>query len=64
MPSPLSSGWLWPLSGEETKTQMKIMFIRNNVSGGRGSNRGVLAGTREKSEPKLESKFDRLFDEV
>ncbi len=27
-------------------------------------NRGVRSGTREKSEPKLESKFDRLFDEV
>jgi len=26
-------------------------------------NRGVRSGTREKSEPKLESKFDRLFDE-
>jgi len=46
MPSPLSSGWLWPLSG-----------------GGRAPSRGILAGTREKSEPKLETKFDRLFEE-
>jgi len=46
MPSPLSSGWLWPLSG-----------------GGRAPSRAILAGTREKSEPKLETKFDRLFEE-
>ena len=32
--------------------------------GGRAPSRGILAGTREKSEPKLETKFDRLFEEV
>ena len=37
-----------------------IMFEK----GGRASSRGILAGTREKSEPKLETKFDRLFEEV
>ena len=37
-----------------------IMFEK----GGRAPSRGILAGTREKSEPKLETKFDRLFEEV
>ena len=38
----------------------EIMFEK----GGRAPSRGILAGTREKSEPKLETKFDRLLEEV
>ena len=44
----------------EGKVRGEIMFEK----GGRAPSRGVLAGTREKSEPKLETKFDRLFEEV
>ena len=42
------------------KVRGGIMFEK----GGRAPSRGILAGTREKSEPKLETKFDRLFEEV